>query len=343
LLISISNKYWFDVLIDRLNNYFIVFIGEKGLVRRFSLFLHSFYLYFCIIQFFKTYYIMKTQSDLCRRKCKRGCSGFGFLLIIIGVLLLFTRLQVIPTPYVDVILSWPMLLLFFGVLSLFRLRIVNAILFLSVGTFFMIPEIAKIPNNFIGTIPANFTALYWPVLLIIAGVLIVVIRLLFPKSHVFFGPRFHRHHFHRHGHQFNREFSRKHGHEFYGEFSRKRDFCYNGNGRVNQSTVFFRSGENIVLDPEFTGGEITCVFGESTLDLRKTNLKEGQTRLEIEVVFGSAIIYVPKNWNVQLNVESVFGGFVDKRSILSDEENNDTTKTLIIVGSCVFGGGELKN
>lgn len=285
---------------------------------------------------------MKTQSDLCRRKCRRGCSGFGFLLIIIGVLLLFTRLQVIPAPYVNVILTWQMLLIVIGIFSLLRLRIVNAILFLSVGTFFMIPEIAKIPNNFIGTIPANFTTLYWPVLLIIAGVLIVVIRLLFPKSHVFFGPRFHRHHHHsyRHGYEFHREFSRKHGHEFHHEFSRKRDFCCNG--RVNQNTVF-QAGENIVLDPEFTGGEINCVFGESTLDLRKTNLKEGQTRLEINVVFGSAIIYVPKNWNVQLNVQSVFGGFVDKRSILSDEESNDTTKTLVIIGSCVFGGGELKN
>ena len=95
-----------------------------------------------------------------------------------------------------------------------------------------------------------------------------------------------------------------------------------------------------MLDPEFKGGDMNAVFGGISLDLRRTNLPVGETRLEVNAVFGGITIFVPSDWYVETHLDSVFGGFKDNRV---PKEPLDTTKKLIIVGSCVFGGGELRN
>lgn len=102
----------------------------------------------------------------------------------------------------------------------------------------------------------------------------------------------------------------------------------------------FGSGDHIVLDPEFKGGELNAVFGGITLDLRRTNLPVGETMLDINAVFGGITIYVPVDWFVETHLDAVFGGFQDNRL---PKEPADTTRKLIITGSCVFGGGELRN
>jgi hypothetical protein len=42
-------------------------------------------------------------------------------------------------------------------------------------------------------------------------------------------------------------------------------------------------------------------------------------------------------------VDNVFGGFEDKRIFIYEQEHVPQEKTLIIYGSIVFGGGELRN
>jgi predicted membrane protein len=75
--------------------------------------------------------------------------------------------------------------------------------------------------------------------------------------------------------------------------------------------------------------------------LRKTNLAEERTEIEINVAFGNVIIFVPEEWNVQLNVNSMFGAFQDKRLVKNSDTNSP--KILVIYGSILFGGGELRN
>lgn len=258
--------------------------------------------------------MMETKTHFCLKTTQRGCSAvFAFFLIVVGTLLLGTRLGFIPNAYVNILLSWQMLLILFGCLSLVKKHLMRSLLFLSLGVFFIIPEIGKIPHNFIGEVPENFIHLYWPVLLILFGVFGFIRFVFFPKKSKFYEHRY---------------------------FSAKNTggCC---NGRVEQNNVF-QKGENIVLDPIFKGGEVNAIFSESVLDLRKTQIADGETRLEINVVFGAVQIFVPKEWNVQLNVESVFGAFEDKRPV-QDIADKDPNKTLLIFGSCVFGAGELKN
>jgi len=242
----------------------------------------------------------------------------ALFLIAIGVVFLGFNMGYIPMQYKNIFLSWQMLLIFLGVVSFLKRHYFSALILVGVGTFFILSEIAKIQPNFLGLFPVNFVQTYWPLLLIVAGG-IVLLQWLFPSSRrvSIMGHGFHHHHRH-HARRWERM----------------------SEGYISSNSVF-GSGEHIVLDPEFKGGEINAVFGGTTLDLRKTHLPEGVTRLEINAVFGGVTIFVPNNWNVKVQVDCVFGGFEDKR--MSIDSTTDMSRTLLICGSCVFGGGELKN
>ena len=58
-------------------------------------------------------------------------------------------------------------------------------------------------------------------------------------------------------------------------------------------------------------------------------------------MFGGTTIVVPNDWNIVMNVTSIFGGFSNK-SVKDPNANVDLSRTLIIKGLVVFGGGELK-
>lgn len=167
------------------------------------------------------------------------------------------------------------------------------------------PEI--FPNNI-----GNFTHTFWPLLLIVAGGVLILGK-LYPAQ---FGNFTYNYHPKRRYHKY-----------------------HNGNKGFEKNSIF-GSGEHIVLEPEFEGGELNAVFGSVTIDLRRTALKEGITHLEVNAVFGSVTIFVPDNWLVETNVDAVFGGFDDQRR---QHETIDMSKRLVITGACVFGGTELRN
>ncbi|MBP6231420.1 MAG: hypothetical protein KA397_07210 [Paludibacteraceae bacterium] len=106
-------------------------------------------------------------------------SGFGFalLLIVIGGVLLLSKLQIIPAAYNDVLFKWPMLLLIIGCIAFVKKHLTTGLVLWIVGGFFIIPIIGAVPNSFIGAVPANFTSVYWPVLLIFGGLLFLFHRL----------------------------------------------------------------------------------------------------------------------------------------------------------------------
>lgn len=252
---------------------------------------------------------------------KSGRIGFAILLVLTGFIFLGLNSGLIPGIYRPVLISWQMLLIVIGIWQMIKGHFFNGTLTALFGVFFIIPKIVRaFPDAFPG-ISDNFTALYWPFLLIAAGILALL--------SVFFRPKWYeRYHYRRiKSHRYNHY---KHYHDYH--YSNIHD-------KFSKSNVF-SSGEHIVLDPEFKGGEINSVFGNTLIDLRKTNLQEGNTFLEINVVFGGVTIVVPESWYIELHVDTVFGGLEDKRFSIN---NLDTSKKLIIEGSCVFGGGELRN
>ncbi len=103
----------------------------------------------------------------------------------------------------------------------------------------------------------------------------------------------------------------------------------------------FGGGNKIIRSDNFKGGSITAIFGGSEIDLTGCKLAEGVSVLDVVAIFGGTTILVPQNWDVQLNVTPLFGGFSNKALKLPNVEI-DKTRTLIIKGVAIFGGGEVK-
>ena len=110
---------------------------------------------------------------------------------------------------------------------------------------------------------------------------------------------------------------------------------------VIDDVAIFGGGTKIVNSDNFRGGNVTAVFGGSEIILKGCKLAEGTNSIDILAIFGGTTIVVPNDWNVVMNVTSIFGGFSNK-SVKDPSAFVDLSKTLIIKGLVVFGGGELK-
>ena len=131
---------------------------------------------------------------------------------------------------------------------------------------------------------------------------------------------------------------RKHDHKFvHGEFKEEKfdsDFI--------DDVAIFSGGHRTVMSDNFRGGNITALFGGSRIDLSSCKLAEGNNIIDVVTIFGGTTIIVPSDWNININVMPIFGGFSSK--IRKDPATPiDMTRTLTIKGTSIFGGGEIKS
>ena len=250
---------------------------------------------------------------------KRHGIVIGIILIALGTLFLLFNFGVLEGSFKSVVFSWQMLLIIFAVVMLFYHHYFSGTLLMLTGIFFIIPRLVKACPESFGWLGDNFTSVYWPALLIVVGILIIL-KLFLPSSA-----------------------KATHYRIYADSYSpRQRGRCRRRsgeNGHFEKNTVF-GALEEIILDPVFKGGDLNCVFGSIMLDLRKTTLAEGDTELEINVAFGGVTLFVPDNWNVELHTNSFMGGFADSRKPSSEI---DYSRKLILIGSFAFSGGEIKS
>ena len=107
---------------------------------------------------------------------------FSLLLIVAGLAFLGFNLGYIFASYKDVILSCPMLIIVLGISAFCNSNFRQGILLLIVGGFFIVPRIANVCPGLLPVDSGKFVHLYWPMLLIDAGVLFIIHRLM-PTSH----------------------------------------------------------------------------------------------------------------------------------------------------------------
>ena len=262
--------------------------------------------------------ILDKQEQEVQRKPERrnhpaGGIIIGLVMIFAGVILIFSNAGWIPYAVRKILLSWQMLLIVLGIVSLARKQTIQGVILLVIGVVFILPRIGalNILPGFEWFSHLSWGNL-WPLILVGIGILV------FTKSrHREFTPIHHRH--------YNRD-----------RYSGKSSF--NESGYVNYSMVFSGS-EHVFMEPVFRGGAIESVFGGMTLDLRRTDLPEGISYLKISSVFGGTTLLIPADWNVEIRTDAVFGGFKDNRPVINNSENSSR---LIIEAECVFGGGEIK-
>jgi predicted membrane protein len=106
--------------------------------------------------------------------------------------------------------------------------------------------------------------------------------------------------------------------------------------------VIFGGGEKIVTAQGFKGGRITAIFGGSEINLLGSKLAKGPVYIDLVFLFGGGTLIVPQDWNVQVDMVSIFGGFSDKRTILPDVDDKQES-ILHVKGVAIFGGGEIKS
>ncbi len=107
-------------------------------------------------------------------------------------------------------------------------------------------------------------------------------------------------------------------------------------------TAIFGGGKKMLNTKNFRGGKLTAVFGGSEIDLVDCELAEGTNYLDIFAMFGGTDISAPADWNIQIDVLPIFGGFTDKRR---KDPNHvpDPERKLMVKGLVLFGGGNIKS
>lgn len=114
----------------------------------------------------------------------------------------------------------------------------------------------------------------------------------------------------------------------------------NGTDFIDDVSIF-GGGDKVITSQNFRGGRITSIFGGSKIDLRSANLAKGKNIIDLFAMFGGTKLIVPVNWDVKIEVSSLFGGFSDKRRPRPDDVR-DPTRELIIKGITIFGGGDME-
>jgi predicted membrane protein len=234
-----------------------------------------------------------------QRQVKKG--AFGVIVILAGLLLLAFNFDILSGDFRHVIFSWQMLLITIGLVSLLTSESrTPGLILVFIGGFFIIPEIFDFHISFV--------KLFWPLLLIGIGLLI-----LFRKG--FYHDRWHRRNI-------------------------ISESVHMEEGYINETNIFSGSKHKIVHQV-FKGGKVSNIFGGTEIDLTQATLGEGRNELVIDCIFGGVTVIVPSDWKVVLNISSILGGFSDKRTYI--KESTDTSRMLVIRGSAIFGGGEIKS
>lgn len=109
---------------------------------------------------------------------------------------------------------------------------------------------------------------------------------------------------------------------------------------IIDSTNIFSGSKRVVLSKNFKGGDIVNIFGGSEIDLTQADMTSPAI-MEITAIFGGATLIIPSNWAVKSEAVTIFGGIGDKRKIFPHHEG--PSKTLVLKGTMVFGGIEIKS
>jgi predicted membrane protein len=250
---------------------------------------------------------------------------FGLLIIAAGVLLFAFNAGYLPIEYKSAVFSVPSLVMVIGLIRLFsRHGWFWGLLLFVIGGAFLLP---KLPVAGLDQMADNG----WAIGLIVGGILILF-KTLFGKRHYYchattgFGDLHEKMKNHKEWHQ-----------QKWHHWEQKRQHRTDS-GFIERDFVFGGASEKINVQ-DFKGGDINCVFGGVELDLSDAKLAEGVHTLEINTVFGGVNLFIPVEWNVEIQQSQVFGRFVDNRPKPGFEvsENN----RLILAVTSVFGGGEI--
>ncbi len=102
-------------------------------------------------------------------------------------------------------------------------------------------------------------------------------------------------------------------------------------------TATFSAQDVRFNNEEFSGAELTAVFGGVKCDLRGAIINKDVV-INAEAVFGGVEIFVPNDVKIKVKSTPVFGGVSNK----AIQSTNDDSKIIYVNATSVFGGVEIK-
>lgn len=108
--------------------------------------------------------------------------------------------------------------------------------------------------------------------------------------------------------------------------------------KTSELFVVFSGTDDRNNSDNYTGGTLSAIFGGINLDLRGSNIKDKAT-LDVFTFFGGADLRVPEGWRVQTVGVPILGGWENKAA----KPTSKNAPTLIVRGTCIFGGISVKN
>jgi hypothetical protein len=107
--------------------------------------------------------------------------------------------------------------------------------------------------------------------------------------------------------------------------------------------AIFGGVEKRLNSREFRGGRLQAIFGGIELDLRDADMIETEAVIHANAIFGGIELRVPETWFVAARGQGVFGGFSDSTRYSPPSDPEKPKKTLIVLGTALFGGVEIRN
>lgn len=234
---------------------------------------------------------------------------FGVILIALGLILILERLNLIPESVADILISWQMLLVGIGVLSLIGGNRTAGTILIIIGGTFLIPQLI--------TVPHELRRIYFPLILVGVGVAILLRQRDHQKIQGNYDP-------------------------IINAPEEKRNATYDSFNTFDDFVIF--GGREIFVNSQnLAGGKATSIFGGIEFDLRKAGLQPGGAVIDCVSVFGGCGFKIPMDWNVRNEVTTIFGAFTDKRGDTYNDRYYDPSKTIVIKGVSIFGGIEVKH
>jgi predicted membrane protein len=219
----------------------------------------------------------------------------GLAIALFGVVLVLDRLNLAVAG--QVLQFWPAVIIAVGALLFVQSRHVgggaNGVIVMIIGTWLLL--------NSLGIIQVRFWELFWPMVLIGIGAVLVVQTLR----------------------QRTRAAAGVDTDDTVNVFA-----VLSGVKRTSAST-------------RFRGGEVTMFMGGSQIDLRQATIPRGEeATLEVFAMMGGCEILVPPFWTVATPIVPVMGGVEDKRvaPIAGTETAGGAAPRLVLRGLLMMGG-----
>jgi hypothetical protein len=238
----------------------------------------------------------------------------GLALLIVGAVLLADKMGVdFPVWLFD----WPPLLILAGIVTGLKCNFRNStwLIMIGVGTVFLVDRIG---------VGLNFREYLWPILIIVFGLLFV----LRPKK------RWHRKKGHWDG------VSYVNVNPVSPQSPTEDAYATHSGEDVIESVSVFGGVKRVVTSKNFKGGEIICFMGGAEYNFSQADIT-GPVTIEIIQAFGGTKLIVPPHWEIRSESVAIFAGFEDKRP--SQPGAFDPNKILILKGTTIFGGIEIKS